>query len=220
MEPFNPILTGDFEMITDYTNATFKDIFEQAGAGNPKAKAELDSRFKEKALGSGAIPYLQAEAEKGNARAQNCLGLCHLFETDNEIGLDPKLGMKWLLRAAVNGDAEAQSTLGTFYMCGVFVDGHPDPNEAVRWYNKAAKQGNTSAQIKLGIHYCAQGENRQGAYWLATAASKSYDAHELLFKVCAKEASLHATIINAVQEATRSDAIGGQQVKTPKSALG
>ena len=93
-------------------------------------------------------------AERGNAKAQNNLGLMH-YKGDGVLQ-DYNEAAKWYRLAAEQGNAKAQCVLGVMYYKG---DGVPqDYKEAVKWLRLAAEQGNAKAQYNLGrMYYTGEG---------------------------------------------------------------
>ena len=86
-------------------------------------------------------------AEKGNANAQNNLGIMH----DKGLGVpqDYKEALKWFRLAAEQRHAHAQTNLGGMYYegKGVLQDG----KEAIKWLKLAAEQKFEAAQFKLEL---------------------------------------------------------------------
>ena len=76
-------------------------------------------------------------AEKGNAAAQNKLGV--LYQVGRAAPQDLAEALKWYRLATNQGDATAQFNLGGMYRDGRGVP--QDYAEAVNWYRKAADQG-------------------------------------------------------------------------------
>ena len=95
------------------------------------------------------IAKLRAKAEKGDATAQNNLGV--MYANGNGVAKDPAEAANWHRKAADQGFASAQYNLGVRYDNGNGVA--KDPAEAVKWYRKAADQGVASAQFNLGVMY-------------------------------------------------------------------
>ena len=94
------------------------------------------------------LKSLKALAEKGDARAQNNLGLRY------SIGQDDREAVKWYRKAADQKGlpaAMAQNFLGDMYNGGKGVK--KDLKEAVKWYRKVAEQGYPFGQNKLGLMY-------------------------------------------------------------------
>lgn len=92
------------------------------------------------------LKELTANAEKGNASAQNDLGVFH-----ERVLNDPEEAFKWYRKSAEQGFAEAQGRLGLCYSKGRGV--LKNPEEAVKWYRKSAEQGLAEAQCNLGLCY-------------------------------------------------------------------
>ena len=92
---------------------------------------------------------LKALAEKGDARAQNNLGV--RYEKGQGVEQDFKEAFKWYQKSADQGQATAQFNLGMSYASGQGVE--KDSKEAVKWFQKAADQGNARAQYVLGFMY-------------------------------------------------------------------
>ncbi len=96
-----------------------------------------------------AYTLLMPEAEKGNAQAQNLLGVMNM----NGLGRpkDDAEAVKWYRLVAEQGGAGAQYKLGVMY-----ANGHgvlQDDKEATAWFQKAAQQGNAGAKAYLRILY-------------------------------------------------------------------
>ena len=105
---------------------------ELARSSNP---SELDPT---KPLPKG-FKSLKALAVKGDARAQNELGI--RYEYGKEVLEDDKEAVKWYRKAAAQGHAPAQVTLGLKYAIG---EGVPqDFVTAYAWWDIAAANGNT-----------------------------------------------------------------------------
>ena len=92
---------------------------------------------------------LKALAEKGDAMAQNSLGM--MYYHGEGMAEDDAEAMKWYRKAAEQGHAKAQYHLGAMYADGrgVLEDG----KEAAKWYLAAAEQGNALSQYYLGMMY-------------------------------------------------------------------
>ena len=136
-----------------------------------------------------ALNELQPLAEKGNANAQNYLGLI-FWERANEKESEEEQGQsgaskvgeeyekrakKWFTQAAQQGNAEAQINLGLMYQ-------QEDNNsQAIQWLLMAAKQNNTRAKTVLGDLYLRQAINpenpkpeffKQALQWTLDAANQ------------------------------------------------
>jgi len=126
--------------------ATFKDVGKQlwpSGQSNPQQAADkgkpLPTEFKS----------LKALAEKGDAEAQNNLGM--MYDFGRGVKQDFKEAVKWYRKAAEQGDAYGQLYLGLMYGLGRGVE--QDFKECANWYQKAADQGFADAQQLLGYQY-------------------------------------------------------------------
>ncbi|MDD2699733.1 MAG: tetratricopeptide repeat protein [Sideroxydans sp.] len=88
-------------------------------------------------------------ADKGDARAQNCIGTMYL----NGYGAKKNYAkaMQWYWSAAEQGDAEAQANIGVMYFYGYSVK--TDYSEALRWYQTAASKGSAWAMTNIGLMY-------------------------------------------------------------------
>jgi TPR repeat protein len=96
-----------------------------------------------------ALQLYRPLADKGDARAQNRLGV--MYNIGQGVTEDYSTAMAWYRKAAEQGDADAQYGLGLMYMLG---QGVPEDNaSALMWYRKAAEQGRANAQFNLGSMY-------------------------------------------------------------------
>ena len=118
------------------------------GCGEPKATPVGDRQPMPK-----DFKTLKTWAKKGDANAQNNLGL--MYVKGQGVEQDFKEAVKWYQKAADQGNAKAQSNLGVYYYTG--QGGEQDFKEALKWCRKAADQGNAAAQANLGRMY-ANGE--------------------------------------------------------------
>lgn len=91
------------------------------------------------------LPWILKIAERGNARAQYGMGVCH----ENGIGVqkDPKLAVYWYRLAADKGDAKAQYKLALCYGSGDGVE--EDLDQAAYYLHQAAGQGFAPARQLL-----------------------------------------------------------------------
>ena len=95
---------------------------------------------------------LRKSSEKGDASAQNQLGL--LYVKGKGVPQDYRHAKEWFEMAAKQGHAGAQVNLGTLYLHG---DGAPRSAEmALHLFSLAAQQEDALAFAKLGLMY-AQG---------------------------------------------------------------
>jgi len=116
----------------------------------------------------------KAKAEKGDANAQNELGVC--YYKGQGVAQDKVEAVKWYGKAAEQGDAKAQFNLGLCYVKGDGVA--EDHVEAVKWFAKAAQQNVPEAQYNLGICY-AKGDGvtkdvNVAAEWFRKSAGQEY----------------------------------------------
>jgi TPR repeat protein len=96
-----------------------------------------------------ALQLYRPLADKGDARAQNRLGV--MYNIGQGVLEDYATAMVWYRKAAEQGNANAQFNLGSMYRHG---DGVPrDFETAVIWHRKAAEQGLANAQFELGVMY-------------------------------------------------------------------
>ena len=105
-------------------------------------------------------------AEKGNAQAQNCLGVS--YAKGEGVEKDLKTAVLWYRRAAEQGYTKAMFNLG-----GVMKRDNgigPDLAEAVRWYRKAAGLGHPRSAAYLGLAY----DNGEGVKQDAAVAVRWY----------------------------------------------
>ena len=149
------------------TDSIFPKGFAQAGR---EERVGLRVRY-----GDDKRQYFQAEAAKGNARAQFELGLLYLFgDFLSHVTADPTLGMEWLRKSAAQHDPQAQNLIGWLYFRGKVLAN--DKTEAVKWFRKAAEQGDAYAQSNLGFCF-HKGEGvakdpSEAVKWLRLAAKQ------------------------------------------------
>jgi hypothetical protein len=86
-------------------------------------------------------------AEKGDAQAQNSLGV--MYENGHGVAQDYAEAVRWYRKAAAQGSASAMLNLGGLYDAGKGVP--RDRAEAVAWYGKAAGQGEPRPITPLGF---------------------------------------------------------------------
>jgi TPR repeat protein len=119
------------------------------------------------------VAALNAKAEKGDADAQDGLGL--LYANGQGIPQDYAEALKWFRKAAEQGNAQAQSTIGYLYANGQGVE--QDYTEAAKWYRQAAEQGDAAAQLHLGEFYdTGRGVKQDYAeayFWYSLVADKA-----------------------------------------------
>lgn len=138
-----------------------------------KAVADARSIEVQKSTSSEFEVNRQA-AERGNARAQNALGI--LYVNGRGVPQDDAQAVKWFRRAAEQGLAQGQVNLGNMYADGKGIA--RDERQAVEWYRKAAEQGDALAQSNLGFMF---GNGRgvpkddvQAAMWYRKAAEQGH----------------------------------------------
>jgi len=119
------------------------------------------------------LAALRANAERGNAKAKNELGL--RCATGLGVATNAAEAVKWFRLAAGQNFAAAQFNLGVSYATGQGVA--RDAAEAVKWFRKAAEQDLAKAQFNLGLCYKeGQGVTRDEAKavrWFRLAAEQN-----------------------------------------------
>ena len=80
------------------------------------------------------VDEIRAHADKGEAEAQNTLGLA--YKNGHGVAQDSAQALTWFQKAAEQGNAAAQRNLGLMYAEG--KGAKQDFNEAVKWLRKAA----------------------------------------------------------------------------------
>jgi TPR repeat protein len=134
----------------------------------------FDSAVKEYNRGNftAAIGPLLAIAERGDAKAQNLLGV--MYEKGEGVPVNLAQAAQWYRRAADQQYATAQNNLGWMYATGRGVT--RSDVEAVQWYQRAAQQGESAGQANLGVMYeGGRGVSRsyaQARYWYQRAAEQ------------------------------------------------
>lgn len=90
-----------------------------------------------------SLAQLHEMAEKGNATAQNALGL--RYATGEGVKTDVEEAVRWFTKAAEQGSVAAQSKLGAIYLSG--HAGVPqDPNRAYFWMVLARANGDDTSK--------------------------------------------------------------------------
>lgn len=129
------------------------------------------------AANNDPVTLYRTAADKGDAGAQNALGLIYLDGT-NGVPQDTAQAMHYFQLAAAQGDAKAQANLGYMYHFGLGVT--QNYATAARYYNLAVGQGDDTAQNNLGtLYYYGQGVardlNQAASYYkLAAAQGNAY----------------------------------------------
>lgn len=124
---------------------------------------------------------LKKEAEAGDAKSQNGLGVMYYTGeaiskdlSGKTLSNDPAAAAAWFHRSAAQGYADAQFNLGLMYANGEGVE--KDSAKAVELFRKAAEQGNVDAQNNLGVmYYAGEGVPRDEAKarkWFEKAAAQ------------------------------------------------
>ncbi|MBR4738049.1 MAG: sel1 repeat family protein, partial [Rhodocyclaceae bacterium] len=85
---------------------------------------------------ASALKTLEKAAEKGDARAQNSLGV--LYDIGKGVPQDKRTAKAWYEKAAAQGFAGAQFNLGVMYRNG--EGGAQDYAQAHKWFEQAAEQ--------------------------------------------------------------------------------
>lgn len=101
------------------------------------------------ALTAQTLNDLERRAASGDHDAQTALGT--LYETGDQVPLDPARAVALYRQAATAGHVGAQINLATMYLDGAGVK--RNPAAAVQWLTRAADGGSTLAQLNLGMIY-------------------------------------------------------------------
>ena len=116
---------------------------------------------------------LVRRAQRGEARAQNDLGVC--YHQGKGITQNYSQAVYWYRKAAEQDNTAAQYNLGLCYYYGYGIS--EDYYQAVYWYRKAANQGYADAQNNLGnCYYKGNGVTQdysQAIYWFRKAADQN-----------------------------------------------
>lgn len=116
--------------------------------------------------------YIEA-AKRGDAMAQNEIGLCY----DNGLGVqqDQQQAFQWYSKSAAQNFALAQYNLGCCFYYGRGVN--LDYAQAIAWFRKAADQNLSNAQYNLGCCFMnGQGitqNHTMALYWFKKAAEQN-----------------------------------------------
>lgn len=121
---------------------------------------------------------VRAQAEAGDAAAQNDLGRCYC--TGNGVREDKKEGLRWFRAAAAQGNEHALYNLGLFHAHG-WGGLKRDCRQAAQFYLQAAKKGHAGAWINLGdLYWRGAGVKKDRAeamrWWLKAARHGEADA--------------------------------------------
>lgn len=121
------------------------------------------------------IEYFNLAAEKGDAYAQNTLGL--IYEQGKGVVRNPQIAFEYYEKAAEQDYVTAQINAGICYEYGQGVT--KNLQKAFEWYEKAAKQGHPRAQWTLGLFY-EEGRGvvgidlKKAFEWYEKAAAQGY----------------------------------------------
>ncbi len=96
-----------------------------------------------------AVSLLEPLAKKGDADAQNALGI--LYARGLGVERDYDEALRWYQKAVSQGHVKAQVNLGELYVDGKGVE--QDHAKAASLFLLSAKEGNARAQLRLGLLY-------------------------------------------------------------------
>jgi TPR repeat protein len=118
---------------------------------SPAEEIRQPTSNQEAKLGGGdnQIASLLENAQSGDVRAQEALGLAYL--QGKGVSQSNSEAFRWTLKAAEAGAPVAQANLGSMYANGWGVP--RDYAKALEWYGKSAQQGSFSGQYGLGRLY-------------------------------------------------------------------
>lgn len=126
---------------------------EATNAANSLNKSAISCRHRdclsEVEFSLDEIKSLQQAANKGDASAQNVMGLLSL--QGKYMRPSPYKAAAYFVKAAAQNYAEAQNNLGELYLSGHGVD--QDYTTAFQWFDKSAAQGLPQAEYNLGRLY-------------------------------------------------------------------
>ncbi len=100
-----------------------------------------------------AIATILPLAQKGNAMAQNALGVLYLGKEDGGANPNPNFpaALEWIGKASAQHFAAAEGNMGNLYASGHGVP--KDIRNAIRWYQLATRHGDLDAQYNLARTY-------------------------------------------------------------------
>ena len=99
------------------------------------------------AIEAATFDQLRQMAEKGNAEAQNALGL--RYAQGDGVKLNEREAVRWFSKAAEQGNVAAQSKLGAFYYSGRGIP--QDTNKAYFWMVVASLGGDSASNAQVPI---------------------------------------------------------------------
>ena len=133
---------------------------------------------------------LRASAEKGNRKAEVCLGSAYL--NGQGVAEDEAESLRWFLRAAEQQEAVAESFVASAYLDGVGTN--RNARQAVKWARQAAEHGDARAQHMLGYCYHhGTGVKRNYAEaikWFRKAAARGYARARLALGLAYREGKM------------------------------
>lgn len=114
-------------------------------------------------------------AEKGNARAQNNMGV--LYSEGHGVERDDDAALEWFMKSADQGFVLAQANLGDSYFNGDIVP--QDYGQAAYWYTLGARGGDSESQYYMG-KMLADGlgmprDPARAHMWYSIAAMNGYE---------------------------------------------
>ena len=117
------------------------------------------------------LAHLRIAADRGNARAQNELGV--MYNKGEGAQQNDTKAVEWYFKSANQGFDRAQANLGWAYYEG---KGVPQSFvESEQWYRLAAEQGHAESQYNLGILYYhgygTRQSNDEARYWIRKSAN-------------------------------------------------
>lgn len=118
---------------------------------------------------AAALEQARAGAQRGDAAAQNKLGMIYL--NAEGVAQDKAEAKKWLQQAADQGQSDAQQTLA---MLAMPLDGKGDMTEAMTRFRKAADQGQALSQYFLGAYLLRDGKVAEARDYLGKAARQGH----------------------------------------------
>lgn len=149
-------------------------VISAAGRNEAKAQAELGILYYRAwyVAFDTAVGLFRKAADRGNALAQNYLGMC--YRNGQGVSLDNAKALALIRASAAQGNADAENALADEYEEGEIVAA--DKVQALSYYRMAAAGGNASAQFELGSIY-AKGngvaeDHALAAYWYRRAAEQ------------------------------------------------
>ena len=166
-------------------NAYLNYILEQANEGDSDAEFQLGKCYEE-GLGdvhkdyATAVQWYMKSAKKGNADAQNKIGIYYFGKKDY------KEALKWYESSAKGGNAKARYNMGMMFMSKEY--GMQDEQRGLNCYSLAAEAGLAEAQFELGLCYFygigTIKYSTKAAMWFERAARQGYDEAQYMLGHC------------------------------------